>query len=75
MVIKFDLQSNDYKAANEIRSKQFMEVRLEQGPSIRVLVGDNWYMGGGKVSNILIPTEQPVTVLNKKTKWSRQTGD
>ena len=71
VVIKFDLRYDDYETSNEIRSKQFMKVRLEHGSSIRVLIGDNWHMGGDKISNILIPTEQPVTVFNKKTKMSK----
>ena len=70
VVIKFDLRSDDYEIANEIRSKQFMEVRLEQGPNISVLIGDNWHLGK-TVSNILIPTERLVTILNKKTKMSK----
>ena len=70
VVLEFELKSDEYETSNEISSKQVMQICLNQGPIIDVLVGDNWSLGGGGISNILIPTEQPVTVFTDSTKFN-----
>ena len=71
VVIEFELKSDESEASNEMRCQQVIQIRLDQGPTIDVLVGDNWHLGGGKISNILIPIEQPITVFNDNTKINK----
>lgn len=71
VVIEFELKSDESEASNEMRCQQVIQIRWDQGPTIDVLVGDNWHLGGGKISNILIPIEQPITVFNDNTKINK----
>ena len=57
--------------SNEIRSKSVVDFRLEQGLEIAALVGDYVHLGGGKITSVLIPIEQPVVVLNDNSGISR----
>ena len=61
----------DYSSANDMRERQSVNVRLDQGRMIRATVGDSWLIQSRKVSNFLIPAKQPVTVLDLKKKMSR----
>ena len=65
VIIEFKLEPIDYEASNEMRSKQCMQIHLDGGPNIDVLVGDRWFVTSKKISNFLVPTEQPVTVITK----------
>ena len=71
VVVEYDLPSDEVAASNEIRSKRTVDVQLEQGPEVNMLVGDYLQIGGGKISGILIPVEQPVTVINDGVEINR----
>ena len=71
VIIEFKLEPIDYEASNEMRSKQCMQIHLDGGPNIDVLVGDRWFVTSKKISNFLVPTEQPVTVINENTLMNR----
>ena len=67
VVIEFDLRSDEYDASNELRAKNDVNLRLNHGLVINALVGNEWTLGGGKLSGILIPRAQPITVHNENT--------
>ena len=71
VVIEYDLPSDEAAASNEIRSKRTVCVQLEQGTKIDALVGNYLAIGGGKISGVLIPKEQPVTVFNNNLGMNR----
>ena len=62
VILAYELPSNAYAASNEINEKGEVKVRLEDGVTMETIVGDRWHLGGGKVSNILIPKSEPVTI-------------
>ena len=65
LVVEYDLPSDAYEACNEIRSKSLVSIELNQGQKITALVGDYFHIGGGKASGVLIPEDQPLTVLDE----------
>ena len=67
-VIEVDV---DYAAFNEMQERKTLKVRLEEGRLIRVMVGDSWFIRSQRASNILIPVEQPVTVIDEKKKMAK----
>ena len=71
LVVEYDLPSDAYEASNEIRSEAIVTIELSQGQKITALVGDYFQIGGGKVSGVLIPVDQPLTVLNEPQVISR----
>lgn len=80
LAIEFELQYGGYDdtgqheaygASNEIRPEEILKIRLERGINIDTLLGDIWHMGGGKLSNILVPVEQPLTVVNEGVKINK----
>ena len=62
VILAYELPSNAYAASNEINETGEVKVRLDDGVTLETIVGDRWHLGGGKVSNILIPKSEPVTV-------------
>ncbi|MXY96390.1 MAG: hypothetical protein F4Z29_01260 [Gemmatimonadetes bacterium] len=64
LVIEFDLPSDAYEASNEIRSKPDVKITLAKGQEITALVGDYYLITSDKVSGVLVPEDQPLTVLN-----------
>lgn len=71
LAIEYELPSDAYEASNEINSKPDVTIVLSQGQKVTALVGDERHFGGGKVSGVLIPTDQPLTVLNEPETISR----
>ena len=52
----------DAAATNELQLKRNVSVRLDNGRTIDMIVGNRWHLGGGKIGNILMPKSEPVTV-------------
>lgn len=71
IILSCEFASTDAAATNEINSKQQVNVRLCSGRIIQTRVGNRWELGGGKIRNILIPTSEPVTVLDRNTPLTR----
>ena len=57
-----EFSSTDYAAVNDLNAKGESSVRLDNGITIDIFVGNRWYLGDGKVTNILIPKSERVTV-------------
>ena len=71
VVIEFDLRSDEYDAGNELRVKNDINLRLNHGLVINALVGDEWTLGGGKLSGLLIPATQPIAVHTENAEIQR----
>ena len=71
LVLHCEFAATDAWATNEIGIQREVDVRLDTGIVIRVSVGNRWTLGGGKISNILIPDSGPVTVLEESVELSR----
>ena len=79
VIIEFDFprsthdQATAYNAANQIQTKQYLDIRISPSTNIRTLVGGEWKVGGDDswCSGMLIPTTQPVTVVNEPAYISR----
>lgn len=62
VILACEFSSADAAAVNDLNSRGEVSVRLDNGITIDMLVGNRWHLGGGKVTNILIPKSEPVTV-------------
>ena len=79
VIIEFDFprsehdQATAYNTANQIQSRQYLDIRISASTNIRTLVGAEWKLGGKDswCSGMLIPTTQPVTVANEPANISR----
>ena len=69
VVFKFSLR--DVMASNEIHSKREVQVRLMNGSVIPMMVGNRRHLEGGSLSNILVPKEEPITVLDEGLQLAR----
>ena len=62
LILGYEFSSSDTAASNELNSKGEVRVRLNNGREIDTVVGNRWHLGGGKMTNILIPRSEPATV-------------
>ena len=63
VIIDIDLPSDDYSTSNQLRFMSSLSIQLDSNTTMDASVGDFWRFGGGKLSGILIPLDQPVTVI------------
>ena len=66
IILSCEFSSADAAATNELRDKGEATVQLDNGMTIETIVGNRWHLGGGKMSNILIPKSEPATVRDDK---------
>ena len=71
LVLGYELSSTDARTSNEINALQQVSIRLDTGITIGTKVGNRWHLGGGKVSNILIPETEPFTAQDDKVSLER----
>ena len=71
LILGYEFASSDAAASNELNSIGEVRVRLNNGREIDTVVGNRWRLGGGKMTNILIPKSEPVTVHDDQTLLSR----
>ena len=79
VVVEFDLprdmhdQATAYSTSNQIQEMRYLDVRISSGATIRTLVGGERRLGGDGiwVGGMLIPTAQPVTVIDEGEPISR----
>ena len=68
VIIEFDLPPGSHREHNEINSTEFTDIRLSNGTVLRTVIGGIWRLSSDGVSNILVPIDQPVTVINANSK-------
>lgn len=71
MILDINLSSDDYPASNELQSLSTVPIRLNPKVTIDALVGDVSQFGGGKLSRTLIPSVQPLTVVNSNRRMTK----
>ena len=79
VVIEFDFprsehdQATAYNAANRIQTEHYLDIRISPSTNIRTLVGGEWQLSGADswCGGMLIPTTQPVTVINEPARINR----
>ena len=79
VIIEFDFprsthdQATAYNTANQIQTKQYLDIRITPSTNIRTLVGGEWQIGGDDswCGGILIPTTQPVTAFYEANNLKR----
>ena len=64
-ILNFEFENSDAAAMNELNRKREVRVHLDNGHAIDTIVGDRLFLGGGKISNVLIPKSEPITVLRR----------
>ncbi len=71
LILDCEFTWSDVAATNELQSKGEVSVRLDNGITVDTNVGDRWHLGGGKISNILIPKSEPVTIRDDHASLAR----
>ena len=78
VVIEFDWpkseysQATAYNTANQLRTRNYLDIRIPSETTIQTLVGSEWRLGGDSWSGgMLIPATQPVTVVRNADSVSR----
>ena len=69
--LNFEFENSDAAAMNELNRKREVRVYLDNGHSIDTIVGDRLFLGGGKISNVLIPKSEPITVRDDRVSLAR----
>ena len=71
VILDCEFSSTETWATNEIRGKQEVVVRLDNGKEIECFVGSGFRLGGGKIGIDLILKSEPVTVLEDSVTLAR----